>query len=372
MNETSLGLPAKQISELNESIELTPQDYFPVNVYDSQIGYRLTKKVMLANIANFILDKYVKPKLSSAYGLSDLAYESLGTLVTKFMLGSNHSLSSMSLALSALGDLGLGDLSSTDYADLRLERFAEKSYATGSLITEPDEYVNGLVQVDGKVLQLRTGKFEDAVPIDAAIDGSSQHAVQNAVIKAELDKKINASDTNAAFSPVEGRYVAGLTQTNGKVTALHTFQLPKQLIDNKLDANSANPVENRVVKAAIENLGISIASDVDAAYVKLSDANAYFKAPAGKFITAIRQENGRIIAIETNDFNEMFAKLEAKINDLIARYEAEIASLQETLDRKYLKLNFTAAQTVTGPVSFNTKINGKITNSDLADRAKWS
>jgi len=48
----------------------------------------------------------------------------------------NHSgLSNMSLALSALEDLNLGDLSSTNLADLHLERFAEKHYATGSFIT---------------------------------------------------------------------------------------------------------------------------------------------------------------------------------------------------------------------------------------------
>ena len=236
MNEASLQLPAKQISELIESIELTPQDYFPVNVKDNTIGYRLTKKVMLANIANFIMENYVKPRLSDEYGLSALAYESMGTLLAKCH-EENHGrpgtgLSGMCLALSTLADFNLGDLSSTNYADLHLERFAEKNYATGSFLAEPGEYVNGIVQQDGKIIQVNTGNFADAVPIDSAIDGTSKHAVQNAVIKAELDKKATASETSAIFSPTEGVYMAGLEQRDGKIAAVYTYPLPKQPIDD--------------------------------------------------------------------------------------------------------------------------------------------
>ena len=367
------SLPAKQISQLTETVNLnTKEDYMPVNVWTPNVGHVLTKKVTIANLAQNIIEKLIKPQLSNDYDLKELAHETTESLLNNFMSKTHGGIGSMSLALSSVEDLNLGDLSGLNLADLHLERFAEKSYATGSFVTQPDEYINGIVQYDGKIVQVKTGNFADAVPIDSAIDATSQHAVQNAVIKAELDKKVTANDVNASFAPLEGRYVAGLTQVNGKITALHTYQLPKQPIDSVLDSSSKNPVENRVVKSAIESLGSKLESDVDAAYVKLTDANAYFKAPAGKFITAIRQTNGKIVGIETSDFDGLFANLEKKINDLIAQYENKIASLESEIDKKYLKLNYAPHQTVTGPVTFNSKISGSITNADQAEKAKWS
>lgn len=379
MNNT---LPPKQIDELVEAIELDKNgsDQFIVNVYSDVVGYRLTKKARLDTIARHIVENYAASQLSDDYQLSQLAHESMATLLQKLLHGldsegiSKHQGAELgdSLALSTMADLQLGNLASMDLSELQLERFAEKNYATGSLYANTDEYINGIVQSQGKVVQINTGKFSDAVPIDTQLDGASQHAVQNAVIKNALDKKLNISDTSAYFAPVEGTYVAGLTQNNGKITALHKYALPKQPIDAALNANSVNPVQNKVVKNAFDQLESALSSAVDTKFVKLTDANAYYKAGTGDFITAVRQVNGKLTAIETGNYNAKFNELEAKIAALQQKYDAAIAALTQQIDSNYVKLRSDNNQTITGPVTFSKKINGRITNADMSDVSKWA
>ena len=377
------NLPPKQIDELIEAVSLNAdgKDQFIVNVFDDTIGYRLTKKARLATIARHIVKNYAASQLSAEYQLSQLAHESMDSLLGLLLQGRGRDSSSAAhpgdtpdacLALSTFNDLNLGNLALMNLADLQLERFAEKAYATGSLNVNQGEYVNGIVQSQGKITQLNSGKFSDAVPIDAQLDGASHHAVENSVIKAALDKKLNISDTSAYFAPTEGSYVAGLTQSNGKIIALHKYTLPKQPIDENLNANSANPVENRAVKKALDDLESRLSSAVDSKFVKLADANAYYKAPAGDFITSVRQVNGKLAGIETGNYDAKFAALEAKIAALQQKHDADIAALRQQIDAQYVKLSTSANQTITGPVTFNTKINGKITSADVSDASKWA
>lgn len=375
------NLPPKQIDELIEAVSLNAdgKDQFIVNVFDDTIGYRLTKKARLATIARHIVKNYAASQLSAEYQLSQLAHESMDSLLGLLLQGRDGNQPAHTgdtpdacLALSTFNDLNLGNLALMNLADLQLERFAEKAYATGSLNVNQGEYVNGIVQSQGKITQLNTGKFSDAVPIDAQLDGASHHAVENSVIKDALDKKLNISDTSAYFAPTEGSYVAGLTQSNGKIIALHKYTLPKQPIDENLNANSANPVENRAVKKALDDLESLLSSAVDSKFVKLADANAYYKAPAGDFITSVRQVNGKLAGIETGNYDAKFAALEAKIAALQQKYDADITALRQQIDAQYVKLNTSANQTITGPVTFNTKINGKITSADVSDASKWA
>ena len=375
------NLPPKQIDELIEAVSLNAdgKDQFIVNVFDDTIGYRLTKKARLATIARHIVKNYAANQLSAEYQLSQLAHESMDSLLGLLLQGRDGNQPAHTgdtpdacLALSTFNDLNLGNLALMNLADLQLERFAEKAYATGSLNVNQGEYVNGIVQSQGKITQLNTGKFSDAVPIDAQLDGASHHAVENSVIKDALDKKLNISDTSAYFAPTEGSYVAGLTQSNGKIIALHKYTLPKQPIDESLNANSANPVENRAVKKALDDLESLLSSAVDSKFVKLADANAYYKAPVGDFITSVRQVNGKLAGIETGNYDAKFAALEAKIAALQQKYDADITALRQQIDAQYVKLNTSANQTITGPVTFNTKINGKITSADVSDASKWA
>lgn len=371
------NLPPKQIDELVEVIDLNKDgaDQFIVNVFNDVVGYKLTKKVRLDTLAKHIIENYAVDQLSSEFHLSQLAHESLESMLLKLVTYSPEHAGAQisdSLALSTYVDLGLGELATLNLSALQLDRFTEKNFATGSINAGKGEFITGITQNQGKIVDITTGNFADAVPIDASIDGASDHAIQNSVVKKELDKKLNIADTSAYFAPVEGTYVAGLTQSDGKITTLHTYALPKQQIDSALNNNSANPVENKVVKAALDKLESSLSSVVDSKFVKLADANAYYKAETGNFINAVRQTNGRIVAIESGNYDKKFAELEAKIVALQKKYLSDIEALRQQISNNYVKLQANYTQTITGPVKFNSKITGKITNADMADAAKWS
>lgn len=363
---------AKRISDLQEAVDINTKDYLVINEYDSTTGYTLTKKIKFEILHNYIYD-YVKKHLDKDYKLGELSSASIDELLNKIMCKSHtdDGLGQHSLALSAIEDLQLGDLAKSNISDLRLERFCEKEYATSQHTAPVGTYINGINQIDGKIMNISIGRFQDAVPIDAVIDQSSSNPVKNSAIFYALSEKMDKSAGNMKHTASEGKYIAGFDQVNGKITNVVAYNIPRQQIDDKLSLNSKNPVQNNVITAKIDELYAQLQAEMSKTYLTIANANSYATAQNGEYIKSIKQTNGIITKIETGKFSDITNSIESQINALRKHIDDSIKQLRDYVDATFVKLNTNVKQTITGPVKFNTKIDGNIYNADMSLKSKW-
>lgn len=95
------------------------------------------------------------------------------------------------------------------------------------------------------------------ITVDTSISSTSTNPVQNKVIKTELDKK---AGTAVATTSANGLMsAADKTKLNGIATGAN-----KTIVDTTLSDSSTNPVQNKVVKAALDNKADKTALDAKA------------------------------------------------------------------------------------------------------------
>lgn len=123
--------------------------------------------------------------------------------------------------------------------------------------TTATQSVSGLMSAaDKKKLDgIATGATK--ITVDTSISSTSTNPVQNKVIKTELDKKagtaVATTSTNGLMS------AADKTKLNGIATGAN-----KTIVDTTLSDSSTNPVQNKVVKAALDNKAGKTALDAKA------------------------------------------------------------------------------------------------------------
>lgn len=123
--------------------------------------------------------------------------------------------------------------------------------------TTATQSVSGLMSAaDKKKLDgIATGATK--ITVDTSISSTSTNPVQNKVIKTELDKKagtaVATTNTNGLMS------AADKTKLNGIATDAN-----KTIVDTTLSDSSTNPVQNKVVKAALDNKADKTALDAKA------------------------------------------------------------------------------------------------------------
>lgn len=123
--------------------------------------------------------------------------------------------------------------------------------------TTATQSVSGLMSAaDKKKLDgIATGATK--ITVDTSISSTSTNPVQNKVIKTELDKKagtaVATTNTNGLMS------AADKTKLNGIATGAN-----KTIVDTTLSDSSTNPVQNKVVKAALDNKADKTALDAKA------------------------------------------------------------------------------------------------------------
>lgn len=117
--------------------------------------------------------------------------------------------------------------------------------------------VSGLMSAaDKKKLDgIATGATK--ITVDTSISSTSTNPVQNKAIKTELDKK---AGTSVATTSANGLMsAADKTKLNGIATGAN-----KTIVDTTLSDSSINPVQNKVVKAALDNKADKTALDAKA------------------------------------------------------------------------------------------------------------
>lgn len=98
-----------------------------------------------------------------------------------------------------------------------------------------------------KILMLKGEKGDsgEGGNVDSALSPTSENPVQNKVIKEALDSKVDA---------VEGKVLSDNNYTDTEKLKLDGIETEanKTTVDSELSTTSANPVQNKVVKAALD------------------------------------------------------------------------------------------------------------------------
>ena len=104
-------------------------------------------------------------------------------------------------------------------------------------------------QLDNLPDVAKTGSYNDLVDkpsipegavVDATLSDTSTNSVQNKVLKAELDKKVNKADMSTV----------GSTGSYNDLKDKPSIP-PATIVDAELNANSVNPVQNKVLHSAL-------------------------------------------------------------------------------------------------------------------------
>lgn len=119
------------------------------------------------------------------------------------------------------------------------------------------ESASGLMSAADKAKLNGIAKGATKITVDTALSNTSTNPVQNKVIKTELDKK---AGTAVATTSANGLMsVADKTKLNGIAKEAN-----KTIVDTTLSDSSTNPVQNKVVKAALDNKADKTALDAKA------------------------------------------------------------------------------------------------------------
>lgn len=119
------------------------------------------------------------------------------------------------------------------------------------------ESASGLMSAADKAKLNGIAKGATKIKVDTALSSTSTNPVQNKVIKTELDKK--ASTAVATTSANGLMSVADKTKLNEIAKEAN-----KTIVDTTLSDSSTNPVQNKVVKAALDNKADNTALDAKA------------------------------------------------------------------------------------------------------------
>lgn len=119
------------------------------------------------------------------------------------------------------------------------------------------ESASGLMSAADKIKLNGIAKGATKIEVDTALSNTSTNPVQNKVIKTELDKK---AGTAVATTSANGLMsVADKTKLNGIAKEAN-----KTIVDTTLSDSSTNPVQNKIVKAALDNKADKTALDAKA------------------------------------------------------------------------------------------------------------
>lgn len=144
------------------------------------------------------------------------------------------------------------------HAEIRLEDVNENSpVAIANLRTPTDaqtDYATNVAYVKAKVAEVAAS---GGVDVDNALSATSTNPVQNKVITSALAKKagtaVATESANGLMSAADKKKLDGIADGANKT-----------VVDAALDAGSANPVQNKAVKAALDNKADKTALDAKA------------------------------------------------------------------------------------------------------------
>lgn len=119
------------------------------------------------------------------------------------------------------------------------------------------ESASGLMSAADKIKLNGIAEGATKIKVDTSISSTSTNPVQNKVIKTELDKKagtaVATTNTNGLMSAADKTKLDGIAK-----------EANKTIVDTTLSDSSTNPVQNKVIKAALSSKADKTALDAKA------------------------------------------------------------------------------------------------------------
>ena len=202
--------------------------------------------------------EYVKNKISevAASGGVDvdnaLSATSTNPVQNKVIVSALASKASTATATQSTNGL----MSKTDKAKL-------DSIATGATKVTVDSAMSGSSKnpVENNVIKQYVddaiaGVGGGNITVDASLDANSENPIQNKAVKAALDNKADKTALDSKAGTATATTSANGLMSSSDKTKLDSidYGATKIIVDSKLSSGSKNPVENYVIKAAIDNL----------------------------------------------------------------------------------------------------------------------
>nr|DAL71996.1 MAG TPA: hypothetical protein [Caudoviricetes sp.] len=202
--------------------------------------------------------EYVKNKISevAASGGVDvdnaLSATSTNPVQNKVIVSALASKASTATATQSTNGL----MSKTDKAKL-------DSIATGATKVTVDSAMSGSSKnpVENNVIKQYvddaiSGVGGGNITVDASLDASSENPIQNKAVKAALDNKADKTALDSKAGTATATTSANGLMSSSDKTKLDSidYGATKIVVDSQLSSGSKNPVENYVIKAAIDNL----------------------------------------------------------------------------------------------------------------------
>lgn len=205
-------------------------------------------------------------------------------------------------------------------------------------------------------LPFQDQKTRDLIPsVDSSLSSTSTNPVQNKIIKSELDKKAERDVVNTTTNGLMS--VADKKKLDGIDTGAN-----KTIVDASLSSTSTNPVQNKVVNSAINNLNTLVGDTAVSTQITNAVANKVDKV-SGKGLSAndyTTTEKNKLAGISEN----------AEVNQN-AFSNVVVGSTTISADSKTDTLTLVAGRNVTlTPDSTNDKIT--ITAKDTTYSASTS
>lgn len=123
-----------------------------------------------------------------------------------------------------------------------------------------------------------------SITVDSEISNTSSNPVQNKVIKSELDKKSATTHShNAATTSTAGFMSAADKKKLDDIES----EASKTVIDSALSSSSSNPVQNKIVKAALDGKGDII----------VIDQNEYLNGPISSAHLSALKSGGKMLYV---------------------------------------------------------------------------
>lgn len=209
--------------------------------------------------------------------------------------------------------------------------------------------LSGLDRIDG--LESRIAELENAsggdddddqsITIDSELLDDSQHPVQNRAIKAafnEVDNKLNnisqvANGCNAAIITYEDRiHDLELRPTGGSIT-----------IDNVILANSSNPVQNRVIKEALDTK--ADLSEIPAYTSQLTNDSGFLTSAP---VTKVNGQTGDVVIPQAS--TSVSGLMAAADKAMLNKHENQIQQLKISGGSSSITVDSALSATSTNPV----------------------
>lgn len=273
----------ERINWQNEPSEATALNDVNLNKMDSAIyeldGKATTTETAITNLQNGKVDKVIGQGLSKTNDVQVASSTNVGTeIATVQIFPSTGGVSGVQIKNGVVVDSALSSSSENPVqnkvVNTALENKVDKESGKGlsyiDVISVTRDTPKGS-QIGSINIVYKNGNYEsnplyNGIEVDSSLDGTSENPVQNKVVKSAIDEKstVAISDTLAT-----GTTLANIT-IDGTTTAIKGSDIE---VDEELSPTSTNPVENKAIYDALNNLLPS--KTVSGNPISISDASGF-------------------------------------------------------------------------------------------------